>query len=658
MTTVRMSPLFAIVLFLFLVLVLVPHPAASKATKSVKTEWSLTPAEREALFGDEPIIPPPSIRRPYGEASPPTPDPPSPDPVPPVSPPAPATRNPSSSSSPVAPLPFSPTPFPDDFNGVLRLMSLLFSPTSISHPGDWQLSLHLPPTHHAQLTRILKRRSPADTLDLISLGEQLIRDATFQPTPATRDFWTAQGEGVGSTLAWVLDGVQGRATQVVEASHERLFAPAGLSASPSHSALWLQLLLVACSAIAGWLASTYLRPSSTPASASVAAGGSVPQSPATRRAAAVVGEGSGGRRQSKVVQARPQSLAAALWTGLLLVLVVLFIGGYVHHYHTLYIQQRAKNRVLQAHPPHNCFDSSPPSLMSAAITAFHYITKSANNDACAQWLAALDQSSYPNPLVVFASYLGVTVLAPVPHVGTALGAFVQQFLNHFGVLTQAAMMVFLLLLLLGCVALCMLLGQQCVVRMGMGSGRRGRRERVRAGELMDEESDDEDDRRRGRQLRLRAAKRKEDERRVVAQQRYLMPADEEGSDEEVDEEEEEEEQKSRSVRRRHTAQPRAEPLSASPGRGQRVKQEEGKEGQPRQVEPAVAKEGGDEGRSMKVKEETVVKEEQVKVERVPASSSSISSPARPPERPADTSPRSDGRPPTSDANTRSEITYI
>ena len=530
-------------------------------------------------------------------------------------------------------------------------MSALVSPMSRS--GDWQVSLHLSPSDLSSLSRILRRRKPEDVLDLIQHGERLLHSASFHPTPS-HDLWRAHSEG--GTLAWVLDGLQAQATAAVDACHDRVFAPAGLSASPAHSALWLQLLLAAACVGAGWQASAYLRPSPAPPTA---AGAPAP----ARGAPLAVAAPAVGRRRA-AVQARPQSMGAALWTGVLLFVLVLFVGGYVHHYHALYVDQRAHNRVLQANPPHGCFDAQgPPSLSSSLLSALQYFTKAAHDDACARWLAALDRSSYPNPLVVLSSFLSVTVLSPLPHAGEALGSFTRHFLANFSVLTQAAMMVFLLALLLGCVALCMLLGQQCVVRLGSGAGRRaqrrerlgGRRDHVRIEEVSDDESDEEDERRRVRPLRLKAPKRRDDERRVVQQQRYLPRGDAEDSDEY----EEEAEEDRKEARRRRRDQPDASTQLVPSERQQRVKVEERKE-ERSGVGSAEAKEQEVEATVDKVKVEPQVKEEAVKQERSPVSSAPLVSPSRPAGQypTATASPPSAAVPPPSGNADSGTIAYI
>ena len=557
-------------------------------------------------------------------------------------------------SAPVSPL--SHPSCPDDFGGVVRLLSALFSPASISHSGDWRVSLHISASDHALVTRVLRQKREEDVLDLITTGERFLHTATYT---LSAPLWS--GDAESSALAWILDAIQCKAVAAVEALHSTFLAPAGLSSSIAQSGVWLQLMVVGVSVIVGAILSSHLRPAGV-------------SHPASVRPLAVAVPPPAQRRRLNGAS-RPPSMASSLWTGLLLLTLTLFIAGYVHHYHTLYIQQRARNRVLESHPPPGCFDSSPPSFYSFMASIPQYLTRASKDDACEKWLSALDGSSYPNPLVVLSSFLSVTILSPLPLVGDALGGFTRHFLEHHSVVMQAVMMGFLLLFLLGCVGLCMLLGQMCVVRIGGGGGRGGRRGRLggrREQVLIEDVSDDEEEeeeRRRTRPLRLKAARRKDDDKRVVVHhhKRHHSPhrmEEEEEADEEREEEGEEEEEERKDVGRRGQRSHEGVERSAVKEEEKRVKEEEGKEEEGKRALVPKASQG------VEVKEgegEAKVKVEPVKEERMPSSSPPPVAPLS--SRPLDqrsvamgvasTAPlQPQVQPPVDNLNARSVISYI
>ena len=430
--------------------------------------------------------------------------------------------------------------------------------------------------------------------ELLTLGEQLLHSATFTRVSPAGEEWATAATGHSATLLGsLLDGVQRRAAEVVGLVHDQVFAPIGLSSTPAHTGLWLQALLLLLSAVIGSALSSHLHSAPSPSN-SVPAPSTHPASSAVSAALPSPTLSRKGRLRAPA-EKRPPSFASSLWVGCLLLLLVLFISGYVHHYHTLFIEQRARNRVLQSNPPPGCLDASPPTLYTFLTTLTSTLTRASKDDACWRWEASLHHSAYPNPLVVLSSFLSLTLFSPLSHAGDALGAFTRHFLSHHSVLMQVTMLVFLLLFMLGCVALCMLLGKMCVMRVGMGMGRRavgsgrggrvaGRRGDVLIEEADEDEEDEEEEAERVRRLRrlLKGVRRKEEVRELV---RLVSHAHDE-----VDHEEAEARERKEERQRGGRPQPRPRLL----------KEEEVADGE--------AKEAG--GEEEKVKEEGVVKQEQ------------------------------------------------
>ena len=450
------------------------------------------------------------------------------------------------SSLPTLSTPSPPGQCPNDLGGVHRLLSALISPSAISQADDWRLTLHVSPSVHASLSSLLRHRRNEDVQELISLGEQLLHSATFSRISTAGESWataaTRDGQGpIGSFL----DGVQQRAGEVVGAVHDGLFAPIGVSSDPAHTGLWLQALLLLCSAIIGSMLSSCFRSSPSPSTSSPPLHPShgVPSLAASSAVSAPLSSSAQSRKERgrALVNREAASFASSLWVGLLLLLLVLFVAGYVHHYHALFIEQRARNRVLQSTPPPGCLDPSPPSLYTLLTSLSSTLTRARADDACWRWEASLHQSSYPNPLLVLSSFLSLTLLSPLAHAGDALGSFTRHFLAHHGVLMQVGMMAFLLLFLLGCVALCMLLGKACIMRVGLGMARGGRgrgrrrvgggREEVLVEEASEEEEEEEEERERRVRRLLKGVRRREEMRRLL---RLVASADDDDDDEQKD----------------------------------------------------------------------------------------------------------------------------
>ena len=412
---------------------------------------------------------------------------------------------------------------PDDMGGVRRVALSLFPAAAMRQAGDYSLSFHFDAAQLSALTRLLRVGRDEDVEDLILLTEDVLRTATLQSyaeaaaAPAVR----------------------------MQALAQSVLTSLGLPSSWTQAALvWVQVLaMVACVAV-GYGLSAWSSAGRRPAAPD--------QAPSPMLSRSV--------RRGSVVS----SFASSLWVGVLLLVLVLFVAGYVHHYHVLFIEQRARNRVLQSNPPAGCFDTTP-SLSSLLTSISSYLTRASQDDACWRWEASLHASSYPNPLVALSSFLSLTLLSPLHHAGDALGAFTRAYLSHHGVLMQLTMMTFLLLFLLGCVALCMMLGKLCTIRMLTGGaedrdGRRRlegvRRRRRRSRDVQIEEmelelveSDEEED---GQRRRIVVQRRRKED--VVRPLRLVNAADSDELQREQEEkraprQEEEEEEEMRALRR-------------------------------------------------------------------------------------------------------------
>ena len=484
----------------------------------------------------------------------------------------------------------------DDFGGVSRLLSTLFSPSAIRSPGLWSLHTSISSLQYDTITRLLRNSKPQDALDLITMGEQLLASASYHSVTETAESaasggaasaWAGEGP-LSTVLAWL----QSWALRLERVLHHELVAPLRLPSSASvllHGAV--VLLLPAAVFVALKLAAPvvmnvltprtpqrHLRHSPLPNQPASSVAGNVPTSSSSSALSAISPSPiqrpmAASHADSRAVGSRsgrmssPESFASALWIGVLLLLLTLFTAGYVHHYHTLHIEQLARNRILQSNPPPGCYQTNEPaSLVSLLTSVTTYLTRSKRDDACWRYEASLLQSSWPNPLLVLSSYLSTVLLHPLTHMGDAMGAFTSAFLGHHSVVMQGVMLAFLLLFSLGVVALCMLGGKACLLRCCTGWGRtrgrsgmrdardtraarRLRQDSVRIEELMDDEDEweEEDERDRRRLLRglLKEHRRREQDNQL------LMLVDskrERGRERRYEEEEEEEEEEENVVR--------------------------------------------------------------------------------------------------------------
>ena len=469
-----------------------------------------------------------------------------------------ATASPTSPSSATAPPSLEPSSCEDDFGGVVRLLSALFSPTAIRRSGHWSIHTAITQSDYNTLTRLLRANKPQDALDLVQLGERFLRSAAYHATTGSYADSEEDANGSGTTdpplsdapLTAGLSWLQRWVRRLERVLHHRLVAPLHL---PSSASLLLHggviLLLPAALFVALKMAAPVVvnaispavsprtrqrnlshaqqLPSSAGLRGNIAASPSAPRPPAASSALitqhAEANAAAPSRRRGVAasrgaqLSASPESFASALWIGLLLLLLTLFTAGYVHHYHTLHIEQLARNRIIQSNPPPGCYQTNDSNSLTALLTSFTiYLTRSQRDDACWRYEASLLQSSWPNPLLVLSSYLSTVLLHPLTHAGEALGGFTRGFLSHHSVVMQGVMLAFLLLFSLGVVALCMVGGKACLMRWccgwGGGSGRpkrsgllrlregravavrrRQREEDARMDELLLEEDEEEDE---------------------------------------------------------------------------------------------------------------------------------------------------------------------
>ena len=456
----------------------------------------------------------------------------------------------------------------EEFGGVVRLLSALFSPSAIHHPGRWSIHTSVTPPEYASVTRSLRQRAAEDTLDLLALGERLLASASYHDTTDTYDTRHRSEGSLTTALMWLQRWVAGLEAVV----YHKLVAPLHLpstAASVLHSVVVLLLplaiiaaLYVAVPVLLSTASArtkqhrsaripTQAAHNSSPAVGAEAASRSSLSSPSSAAASTALTQSSvaavrTGRHPlgSRLAQtSTSDSFASALWIGLLLLLLTLFTAGYVHHYHTLHIEQVARNRILQSNPPAGCYQTSEPVSLASLLTHLNtYLTRAKLDDACWRYEASLLQSSWPNPLLVLSSYLSTVLLHPLTHLGDAMGGFTSAFLSHHSIVMQGVVLAFLLLFSLGVVALCMAGGKACVLRWctagrrtsGRGgmrtgraasrSGRRWREDGVRTEELIEREEDDEleeeEDRERRQLVRrlLHNHKRREEEK----QRRQLL----------------------------------------------------------------------------------------------------------------------------------------
>ena len=409
-------------------------------------------------------------------------------------PPLPTPSSPATSLSPVSSSVTSTSASPasssspdgecsDDFGGVTRLLSALFSPSAIRHAGRWSLHTSVSQSDYERVVRLLRGNKAQDALDLVTLGERLLtHSATYR---SNSHAWQQSGTDSASEedATWAGDApfsgglvwLQRWVGALERLLHHKLVAPLHLPSTASllvHGAV--VLLLPTLVFVALRVGARAIVRAVTP---STALRRNSPTPPKPDQRLADVNPRSGHHPVDWWSQrvSSSDNFASALWMGVLLLLLTLFVAGYVHHYHTLHIEQLARNRVLQSNPPPGCYQSSDSSSLASLLTAVStYLTRSKRDDACWRYEVALLQSSWPNPLLVLSSYLASTLLQPMTHVGEAMGGFTAAFLSHHSIVMQGVMLAFLLAFSLGVVALCMVGGKVCLLRWCGGCGRSGR----------------------------------------------------------------------------------------------------------------------------------------------------------------------------------------
>ena len=419
---------------------------------------------------------------------------------------------------------------PDDFGGVSRVLSALFSPTAIRRSGRWSIHTSISQSDYNTLTRLLRNHKLEDALDLVQLGEKFLRSASYHSSGGNT--WGSEDEDDSSVdesltegpLTFGLVWLQRWARQLERVLHHRLVAPLHLPTTASlllHGALVLMLPAavfialrmatpvvvnvvspvlqqrhISNAALSSSSNSHKLTPSPSASRSSNTASTALTQQ---HGASSVAPNGRRAVRPAFSQPSSPESFVSALWIGLLLLLLALFTSGYVHHYHTLHIEQLARNRIIQSNPPPGCYQTNEPASLVSLITTFTtYLTRSQRDDACWRYEASLLQSSWPNPLLVLSSYLSTVLLHPLAHVGEAMGGFTRGFLSHHSVVMQGVMLTFLLLFSLGVVALCMMGGKACMVRWCCGWGGRINSSRPGSSGVMSRSRDDRAARRRRR----------------------------------------------------------------------------------------------------------------------------------------------------------------
>ena len=439
---------------------------------------------------------------------------------------------------------------PDDFGGVVRLLSALFSPSAIRHPGRWSVHTEVSQLDYDTMSRLLRTHKPQDALDRIALGEQLLASANYQSADIGDAHNAARRSQAVEAEQWPGEGpltvalvwLQGWAARLERLLHHKLVAPLHLPSTASVLLLGVVVLLLPATVIVALkLAAPVVVSVLTPSmqrrrlSQAAEAARAAPSQAASSAAAAIngaeqpslshlfastaltqtsassarVGRSAAGSRNLRTSPS--ESLGNALWFGSLLLLVTLFTAGLVHHWHTLHVEQLARNRILQSNPPPGCYQSDEPASLTSLFTSLTtYLTRSKRDDACWRYEASLLQSSWPNPGLVLSSYLSTVLFHPLPHLGDAVGGFMDRFLSHFSVVMQGAMLASLLVLSIAVVALCMVSGKACLLRWCTGWGRSARGSRlwhgrgptggrrlrdnsVRIEELIDEQDDEQDD---------------------------------------------------------------------------------------------------------------------------------------------------------------------
>jgi hypothetical protein len=165
----------------------------------------------------------------------------------------------------------------------------------------------------------------------------------------------------------------------------------------------------------------------------------------------------------------------SIYTSFLFLLIVLFLAGYIHEYWEMFqVREITVANNLSKGPPPGCqiFGSGLLNIKTSEINVFYslgysisdFFFKSKNEeDICIKYNQLINQSNYPNTLIVLTSFIGKTFVPIFDQLGIGMGKMSKAILNELNFIQQTIILFFLLVLILGCVYLLPRIVMACCV---------------------------------------------------------------------------------------------------------------------------------------------------------------------------------------------------